>query len=172
MGEKLKNFDIYNPVLSTDIVKVAPVIPTYQAPEIEQKMIKQAKIPKSKKKKQAETIQTPPKRTETQEEIDAWIAERRKKFPTRAKIEAKEQSELERNERGALDLSKPRKIEKRESKKPIEMSTINPIAIPSLLEVLTEDERRKDYSKILQCFRYFVRHDFLQTPPNTQSDAN
>lgn len=167
MGEKLKNFDIYNPVLSTDIVKVAPVIPTYQAPEIEQKMIKQAKIPKAKKKKQSEANQIVPKRAETQEEIDAWIAERRKRFPTRARISEKEQSEQERKERGALDLTKPMKTEKRESKKPIEMSSINPIAIPSLLEVLTEDERRKDYSRILQCFRYFVQHDFLQNPANT-----
>lgn len=56
MGEKLKNFDIYNPVLSTHIVKVAPVIPTYQAPEIEQKMIKQAKIPKAKRKNNPKLI--------------------------------------------------------------------------------------------------------------------
>ncbi|EAY14723.1 hypothetical protein TVAG_038290 [Trichomonas vaginalis G3] len=172
MSDQLKNFGFYNPVLSTDIVKVAPAVPTYQAPEYEKNLIKSAKIPKSKQKKQGDNSQPAPRKVETQEEIDAWIAERRKKFPTRVRVDEKEQTELERRERGALDLSKPRPTEKNESKKPIEMSTINPVPIPSLLEVLTEDERRKDYSRILQCFRYFVKHDFLQTPYKESNPSN
>ena len=72
MSEKIKSFDFFSPVLSTDIVKIAAVTPNYND-------IKPASSKKKQKKKKEKWVK-PIKvnKPETQEEIDAWIAERRK----------------------------------------------------------------------------------------------
>jgi hypothetical protein len=105
-----------------------------------------------------------PKPPETQAEIDAWIAERRKRFPTQARIADRAQAAADRESRGALDLfEKPRTLKsERKNRKPQEISTRAPAKVPSFLDRLTEDEDRRQRSMILQCFRYFVTHDFLQ----------
>ena len=97
---------------------------------------------------------------ETQEEIDAWIAERRKKYPTKLRIAEKEQSAKERLEMGALNLEEETQIDAETT--PSEFSAKSPHRILSFLDVLVADEMRKEKSKILQCFRYFVTHNYLQ----------
>ena len=191
----IKSFNLYSPVLSTDIVNDPQPSPNdntdlqvtnEQDSQISSNQIinKKKKNKKNKNKNKKKLIQQQQnellnkiniKIPETQEDIDAWIAERKKKFPTRKRIEEKEQNLQERQERGALDLSdKANKEKRKESKKnffqtnsydkskPIEMSAIRPTKIPSLLDKLTQDETRKKHSIILQCFRYFVNHNFLQ----------
>lgn len=193
----IKSFNLYSPVLSTDIVNDPQPSPNdntdlqvtnEQDSQISSNQInnkkKKNKNKKNKNKNKKKLIQQQQnellnkiniKIPETQEDIDAWIAERKKKFPTRKRIEEKEQNLQERQERGALDLSdKANKEKRKESKKnffqtnsydkskPIEMSAIRPTKIPSLLDKLTQDETRKKHSIILQCFRYFVNHNFLQ----------
>lgn len=160
MGEKLGKFDFFAPVLSTDVVKEAPVLPNYTAPNLNPQQ-NTVEIKKNKKNGKKPEIGIPPRKVETQEEIDAWIAERRKKYPTRVRISEKEQTKAAREERGALDLSVPFKAKEDKSDKPIEMSTRHPKRIPSLLDEMAADQERADHSKILQCFRYFVKHNFL-----------
>ena len=118
---------------------------------------------------------------ETQEDIDAWIAERKRKFPTRRRIEEKEQNNQAREERGALDLSEKANKERRKQQKktrndsrPLEMPTNRPTKIPSILDKITQDEERKNHSIVLQCFRYFVKHNFLQDEfdPSAKLDDN
>ena len=55
------------------------------------------------------------------------------------------------------------------------MPTCRPTKIPSILDKITQDEERKKYSIILQCFRYFVKHNFLQDefdPSQKQNDSS
>ena len=165
MSEKLKKFDFFTPVLSTDVVKEAEAIPDYKAPlNPNQSTTQIKKVQKNQKEKKKDPNFPVIHKVETQEEIDAWIAERRKKYPTRVKIAEKEQTKQEREERGALDLSSPLPNKKKEKKsnKPTEMSSAHPTKIPSLLDEMCSDQTRADRSIILQCFRYFVQHNFLQ----------
>ena len=169
MSEKPEKFDFYSPVLSTDVVKEAPAIPDYNQPQLTPNQNKVI-IKKANKEKKKEKFELP-RKVETPEEIEAWIAERRRKYPTRVKIAEKEQTQQEREQRGALDLSQPiakSKKQKDKSNKPIEMSTVYPTKIPSLLDQMCSDQVRADHSIILQCFRYFVQHNFLQDPADTQ----
>ena len=172
MGEKPEKFDFYSPVLSTDVVKEASATPDYNQPQLtpnlNKNLIKKKNKEKEKQIKKKEKFDIP-RKVETQEEIEAWIAERRRKYPTRVKIAEKEQTQQEREQRGALDLEKPLpKPKKQKSNKPIEMSTVYPTKIPSLLDKMCADQTRADHSIILQCFRYFVQHNFLQDPLDNQ----
>ena len=182
----LKSFDLFSPVLSTDVINppetVNNEIPVPEpAKKKKKKKNRKRKNPNpNQKEKQTQKKKEPIiKIQETQEEIDAWINERRKRFPTRERIAQKEQSEREREEKGALDLSvEANKLRRRQKKqkgnKPIEASTYKPTKIPSILDKIVEDEQRKEYSIILQCFRYFVKHNFLQDEynPNQINDPS
>jgi hypothetical protein len=122
----------------------------------------------SPKQKNAKRIRPPAdvRPPESQAAIDEWIAERRKRFPTQARLAERAQNEADRDSRGALDLStKHQKPKPGKRQKPIEMSTTAPTTIPSFLDRLTEDEDRRQHSMVLQCFRYFVTHNFLQDSP-------
>jgi len=154
MSEKIKSFDFFSPVLSTDIVKIAAVTPNYN----DIKPVSSKKKQKKKKEKWVKPIKV--NKPETQEEIDAWIAERRKKYPTKLRIAEKEQSAKERLEMGALNLEEETQIDVETT--PRELSAKSPHRIQSFLDVLVADELRKEKSKILQCFRYFVSHNYLQ----------
>jgi hypothetical protein len=150
-------WDLFRPVLSTDVPKVKKTEPA-PLPESgcsgARKHFKREKRP---------PIPRPP---ETQAEINAWIAERRQHFPTQARIAERAQTEADREARGALDLSsKPRPFKSgKKDRQPQEMSTRHPSKVPSFIDRLTEDEDRRQHSMVLQCFRYFVTHNFLQDP--------
>ena len=183
----IQNFDFYKPALSTDIVKPPEISSnndnnnnnsqlnvSNQQFSNEQFTNKKRKNKKRKNKSYQQQQQQQKeilnkiniKIPETQEDIDAWLAERRKKFPTRKRIEAKEQYNQERKERGALDLSEKANKEKRkelkrknqnfnfDSDKPIEMSVFRPTKLPSILDKITQDEERKKHSIVLQCFLF------------------
>ena len=157
-------FDIYSPALSSDQTKL---MSTY-ASESNYKDKQQLK--KKKKKKISQPIVSTPSENqqESQKEIDAWIAARKARFPTKSRIQAKEDEQKTREERGALDLTqKMNKPEKPKSNKPIEMSSSHPKIIPSILDKLQEDEERRQRSIVLQCFRYFVKNNFLQKEEET-----
>ena len=97
------------------------------------------------------------KSLETQEEIDAWIAERRAKFPTRERIAEKNKEKAQREFSGKLDLSEGLGKKRDET----EFGTQQPV---SLVDILVEDAVREQRSIVLQCFRYFTQHNFLQSP--------
>ncbi|OHT01376.1 hypothetical protein TRFO_07629 [Tritrichomonas foetus] len=197
----LKSFDFYTPVLSTDIVKPPETIPNDSPvpnPQVSQQKKKKKNKNKNKAKKQNSGQNNNNNNTninnkdkikvlETQEDIDAWIAERKKRFPTRLRVAEKERENQEREERGALDLSEQaNKAKRKESKmklgkngkndKPLEMSTFQPTKVPSILDKITQDEERRKHSIVLQCFRYFVKHNFLQEdliiPNNNDNGTN
>ncbi|KAH0791015.1 hypothetical protein GPJ56_005150 [Histomonas meleagridis] len=165
MKHKIQDFDFFKPVLSTDIIKVEGPVPNTK-PVSQYLNNNQSKKKNRRRNKKGKPNQTKlPQIRETQEEIDAWIAERKKRFPTRSRVNTKLQEEIDREERGAISLngdSKNKEKQKRIS--PIEASTKSPVKIHSFIDELTEDEERRERSIILQCFRYFVRHNFLQDP--------
>lgn len=184
-----KDYDFFKPPLSSDIMKsqiedpnpIHKKTPENQIIAKNKKSKKRNKNQKAKLQEEQKQILHSIKIPETKEEIDAWIAERKRKFPTRQRIEAKEQEQQEREDRGALDLSKnaTKEVLKKEKAKkkfngpqPIEMSTSKPKKIPSILDKITEDEQRRKRSIVLQCFRYFVRHNFLQEPFDLNNEEN
>jgi hypothetical protein len=151
-------FDLFKPVLSTDIMKkqkTTATAPTASVPSPNTKNRPLSKPP------------TPPlpKMPESPAEVDSWITERKKRFPTQSRAAAKAQAETDRDTRGALDLSPPPKP-LRQSQPPLEMSASRPTKIASFLDHLTEDEDRRQRSIVLQCFRYFTTHNFLQDDPS------
>ena len=162
----LENWDFFTPVLSTDADK----LPKTQPAPVTDKMVE--KKPKKKpRKRQKEPIPIR-KAPETQEEIDAWIAERKRRFPTQQRIAEKVKMEQDREARGALDLSERANKERRKKEKhsgsgPIIMSSTNPERVQSMIERLLDDEERKQRSIVLQCFRYFATHNFLQDAPES-----
>lgn len=157
---KEETWDCFCPILSTSVDELRPTRAAPDTPERNNaKQVRKRKPPKMR--------ENLPKVPETQEEIDAWIAERKKRYPTQQRIAEKVQQEQDREERGALDLTKkPEKLKK--SDKPTEMSTKDPKPIKTLIDKLMEDEVRKERSIILQCFRYFVNHNFLQEEEEQQ----
>ena len=160
----LENWDFFAPVLSTDKENLPK---TQQAPVTDKTT---EKTPKQKRPKKQKDPLPARKIPETQEEIDAWIAERKKRFPTQQRIAEKAKMEQDREARGALDLSEQANKERRRKEKvkdntPIIMSSKNPERVKSMIDRLMEDEERKQRSIVLQCFRYFVSHNFLQDWP-------
>lgn len=157
MTHQIQDFDFYKPVLSTDVIKVEGTVRNDSSlpdhPTV--------KINKNKKKGIRKEKSRLPQMRETQEDIDAWIAERKKNFPTRSRTTARINEKTERVQRGAIAFDE-------EAKKPkisrTEGSTKAVMRTHSFLDELTKDEERRERSIILQCFRYFVQHDFLQTP--------
>lgn len=159
MSFQLNKFDFYKPVQSTDIVKVSKPIANIQDPTNPIK----PKFKKNKTRNMNNMVKSNyEKQQETQEDIEAWKEARRKNYPTSMKIEEKEKHKKDLEERGALNLEPSKPGKKKKNDKPIQMSSKHPIKIPSYLDKLTEDEDRRDRSKILQCFRYFNTHNFLQ----------
>lgn len=164
MSHQIQNFDFYKPVLSTDIVRVDSTVSNSSSipknPSVG-KSQKKANKPKREKSRLPEMM-------ETQQDIENWIAARKKNFPTRSRTNTKLMDQTERDQRGAIPLDD-------ESKKPkirrTEGSTKMLMKAHSFLDDLTKDEERKERSIVLQCFRYFVQHDFLQREPNCKSDS-
>jgi hypothetical protein len=151
------DWDLFRPVLSTDVPRVKrtqAALPPPSGPATNRANAKR------------ECPAAPARPPETQAEIDAWIAERRKRFPTQARVAERAQGEADRAARGALDLAAKPKAEKK-SRRPQEMSSATPTKIPSFIDRLTEDEDRRQRSMVLQCFRYFTTHNFLQDDPET-----
>jgi type IV secretory pathway VirB10-like protein len=154
-------FDLFKPVLSTDVLKKQKTTAAPPAPSVPPPNTKNRPLSK------------PPPRPvlripESQAEVDAWIAERKKRFPTQSRVAAKAQAETDRRTRGALDLSAPPKGGQK-SRLPLEMFASRPTKIASFLDRLTEDEDRRHRSIVLQCFRYFTTHNFLQDDPSTRT---
>lgn len=160
MSYELKKFDILSPVLSTNVVKVEKMTPNCSNPVV----IDTEKSLKNKGKSPDADFNFPSfKLPQTPEEIEAWIAERKAKYPTKSRIAQKKESERERMERGALDLSVPYKGKgnNEDDDRPTEVSSRYKYAGKSFLDILNEEQERKDRSLILQCFRYFVQNDFF-----------
>jgi hypothetical protein len=159
-GDSLE-WDLFKPVLSTDIKKLQK---SQAAPLPEPDSSKNPPVRKSNSARRRQEAVAAPRVPESEAEIEAWIAERKKRFPTQSRIAGKERDMKEREDRGALDLTEV--VEKKgRGNVPIEMSSKFPRKVPSLIDKLMADEERRERSIILQCFRYFRSHGFLQDPP-------
>jgi hypothetical protein len=149
------DWDLFRPVLSTDVKHLQKTQPAPVPIQTSQKL-----------RSESNSRDVLPRIPESQAEIEAWIAERKKRYPTQRRIADKEQDTKDREVRGALDLgSKPKSKER--SNKPIQMSSKKPGKVGSFLDKLMEDEERRQRSIILQCFRYFRTHNFLQNEKDT-----
>ena len=160
MSYELKRFNIFAPVLSSNVIEVEEAAPNSSAPVVSDG----EKSLKNKGKKNGSDLVLPDcKLPQTPEEIEAWIAERKARYPTRSRIAQKQENERERMERGALDLTVPyrSKRENEDDDRPTEVSSRHKYAGRSILDVLNEEQERRDRSLILQCFRYFVQNEFL-----------
>eukprot|EP00727_Mastigamoeba_balamuthi_P013430 m51a1_g871 putative protein disulfide isomerase (788) ;mRNA; f:831594-834424 len=133
------------------------------------------------------------RRVETPEEIEAWRNARRKNFPTRDNVRAKEDrlraaaaaGELQpqqqrggsrRRQRPQDDNGPPEVRSSREAAgdgqqpplppRPRKLRRREGARCVPLLEKLLANTVRKEKSAALQCLRYIVRHSFLEDPPS------
>jgi len=147
-----QDWDLFAPVLSTDVEKLQK---TQTAPSVSVRA--PGRRPEGKRAKPPAAAKLP----ESQEEIDAWIAERRRRFPTQQRVAARAELEREREARGAIDTSAP--AGGRRKGKPAEMSTRAAGSGHSMIDkLMDDDDARRERSIVLQCFRYFNTHGFLQ----------
>ncbi|KAJ1500283.1 hypothetical protein HMI54_010950 [Coelomomyces lativittatus] len=97
-------------------------------------------------------------RLDTPEDIEKWIAERKKNYPTDTNIQLKNerQKKLHQQEQNGLKIFQPPPFPVTPT-----ISKKKPTSRPSLMSKLLEKERIQDHSFLLQCCRFFVNNKFF-----------
>lgn len=124
----------------------------------------------------------PPKLVDiTAEELEKWIASRKRNFPSRANRARKAQSEKNRKDRGepVAELSRleiklrkrlafmrnaTRKVEERKGGNPF-------LKYLHLHKKLLTNQVLREHTVVLQCFRYLVRNKFFDETLATQANG-